>query len=130
MSSGRAPQSVAVESAFERIYEMSQLEPGWDGEDAEPLSGVAVAATSWLIAAVAERNQGVSVVPWTSAPFPDGGLQIEWQGKLWRIEVHIAPNGALGYLLKSGAGEEAAYEEQEDVPFENLVAVISQLVSS
>jgi hypothetical protein len=127
------PADGLVEPAVARIAEMAHLPRGWDGEDALPPIGPAVAEACRLIVAVAERTRragGRAVAPWTSAPIADGGLQAEWLGPGVRIEAQIGPDGGFGYLVKRGEGATARYEEAEDVDFESMVELITRAAAS
>lgn len=124
---------VFIEPAVERISEMTRLPSGWDGEDALPPTGPAVAGACHVIVAVAERSRRAgrqTVAPWTSAPIADGGLQVEWLGSGARIEVQVGPDERFGYLLKRGNGAAARYDEADDVDFEAIVEKITNLVAS
>jgi len=119
-------------TAFRRIAEMSSLPANWDGEGADPLSSRAVAEAAVLIAAVAERgaDAGHSRVPFTSAPLPDGGLQVEWLGPTSRIDVEVGPSGEFSYLIKHGSGSTASYEEADAIDRDTLVGLIDRIVAS
>jgi hypothetical protein len=87
----------------------------------------AVGEACALVYAVAETGlaeRAGRYAPWTSAPIADGGLQVEWRGLSARIEVQVAPDGSVGYLIQRGEGRSAVYEEAEDVPFDDLVEAI------
>jgi hypothetical protein len=127
------PAEVFVESAIQRIAEMTHLPAGWDGEDAHPPTGPSVAQACRLIVAVAERSRRAGRPgggPWTSAPIADGGLQVEWLGPGARIEVQAGPDGSLGYLIKRGEGAAARYEEADGLSFEATVETIMRLAAS
>src|SRR5688500_4085365 len=102
----------SLRRSAERILELAHLPHDWDSEGADPPSGVAVAATAVLMTAVQEQH-GLDiperVAPSFSAPIPDGGLQVEWEGSGARIDVQVNPDGSYGYLAMWGVGPAAEY---------------------
>lgn len=111
---------------------MSRLPAGWDGSDGLPISATAVAMAFELMVSAAARsgNSTAMVVPWTSAPFADGGLQVEWKGPGGEIEVQISPVGNLGYLLQVGADDDGEFEESDHATTEQVVDLIQRVVAS
>ena len=126
-------KSTSLVPVFERIAEMANLPVNWDSYGAAPLTARAVAQACALIAAVAEEREGASGtrrVPWTSAPIADGGLQIEWVGRAASIEVQVAPDGTLGYLIQRGEADRTEYEESDDTPMDAMVGIVAQVLAS
>lgn len=119
--------------AFRRIREMAELPPNWDAEGADPPTPQAVAAALYLIEAMAERQhaRGLGLtLPSTSSPIPDGGLQVEWQGRNAHIDVQANPDGSYGFLVKWGTGPEANYEEAGEEPLASLMVLIDRVLGS
>ena len=126
-------QQTSLVPAFERLTRIAALAPNWDAHGALPPTPVAVATASLLIEAVAEEQEraaGARVAPETSAPIPDGGLQVEWAGRLERIEVQIAPDGMLGYLIVRGSGADAEFDEADNVPFARVVEAVTHVLAA
>jgi hypothetical protein len=125
--------SASLLSVFERIRELAELPSNWDAEDADPPTGMAVAAACYLILAATssqERLDHSIVVPITSSPIPDGGLQIEWEGPNGRIDVQTNPDGSYGYLVKWNEGRHARYEETDQAELETILALIVRVLAS
>lgn len=125
--------TVSLQPALERLVEIAALPENWDGAGALPPSARAVARACLLIEAAAERHEqsfGGRVAPWTSAPIPDGGLQVEWLGPSARIDVQIAPDGVLGYMTKHGSGAGAGYEEADEVDLATVLERIAHVLAS
>jgi len=121
-----------IEPALTRIAEMAHIPANWDGAGAVPPTGPAVAEACRLIVALAEREHqtvGRWIVPLTSSPIADGGLQVEWGGPDARIEVQCAPDGSFGYLIVRGTGGAADYEEADDVAFETVVRLVTTVAA-
>ena len=118
--------------ALQRIADMTRLSVDWDGEGAEPPTAPATAAACYLVVAAAaqDRHGCVGVVPVTSSPFADGGLQVEWQGPAARIDVQANPDGSYGYLVKWGLGPGARYEEADEAPLDAILALIDRVLAS
>ncbi len=128
----RPSPAESLQPSLLRIREIARLPPNWDSAGAVPSSAEAVAQACVLIDAVAELQEqrtGARRTPLTSAPIADGGLQVEWMGGDTRIDVQIAPDGALGYLTKRGQGSMVEHEERDDVPLATLLDVIAQVLS-
>jgi hypothetical protein len=123
----------ALVSAFSRIAEMSNLPQNWDGEDADPPTGRAVATACHLIAVVRSerlergRQDGAPAI---SSPLSDGGLQVEWQGSNCRIDVQISDDGSLGFLTKCGSGPTAEYHEADIAPLVQIVELIHRTLDT
>ena len=123
-------RNVALARALARLDEFATLPENWDSYGATTPSTDTVEAARSLVLAVAEAaNHGDSpVVPETSAPVPDGGIQVEWQGPAARIEVVLAPDGSLGYLIEQSGEGNARFEEADGLPFAAVVEVVQRLV--
>lgn len=119
--------------ALGRIAEQAKLPPNWDREDADPLTGRSVAATCFLVEAVAgaqERRGRGRVSPATSSPISDGGLQMEWEGPEARIDVQANPDGSYGFLTRWGSDPTARYEEADEAPLSTILALIDRALGS
>lgn len=132
-TSGPQPEgTTSTRPTLRRIVEFTALPENWDGYGAAPIAAQAVAQSCALIEDVADLSFGLvgqRTAPWTSAPISDGGIQIEWLGSHQRIEVQVAADGTLGYLIERGAGESADYEEGEAVSQELVVELILSIVA-
>ena len=125
------PETESLLPALRRIAEMAELPANWDSYGGEPPSPRAIAGACLLIEAVAEtrdRSGGGARAPWTSAPLPTGGLQVEWLGDQARIEVQIGPTGALGYLVSRN--DDSEFDEADDAPFDDVVERIVNVLES
>ena len=122
----RVPHS--LQPAFRRIAEIAGLPPDWDSYGAAAPSAPAIGQACALVNVVAEAAPDArngQRAPWTSAPIADGGLQVEWKGPDDRIDVQVAPDGSLGYLIQRGEGLSASYEEADEAPFDAILAAAS-----
>jgi len=95
----------------EQLRELSRLERNWNSYGADPIAASAISHAANLIAVMAERG---STEPWV-VPLPDGGVQVEWQGGAGRLDVEVAPDGALAYLLMHTVHGEERFEERHAV---------------
>lgn len=124
---------VSLQPALRRIAEFADLPANWDSYGAVPPAARAIAEACVLVEAVAEaqeRTTGERHPPWTTAPIADGGIQIEWAGHDARIEVQVAPDGVLGYLVQRGTEAAAEYDEADDVPFNTVLDRIAEVLGS
>lgn len=73
-------------AVLDRLVELGRLEPNWDGDGAEPLSFSAANRAAGFLAAIA---LGFEEIP---APFIapiHSGVQIEWDGSTWAVEIEL-----------------------------------------
>jgi hypothetical protein len=117
---------------LQRIADMADLPSNWDSYGALPLTARAVARACLLVTAIAEEGEpsGNRLLPWTSAPIADGGLQIEWTCETARIDVQVSPDGTLGYLIQRGTAEAAEYQEDEDLEMEAMVKLVTKVLAA
>lgn len=110
---------------------MAELPANWDSSGAVPISAQAVAAAWLLIEAVAEaqdrlRREGRA--PRTSAPMPDGGVQVAWRGRAARIEVWFAPEGGVGCLIEEEA--DSPVEEADGASFDVVPDAVTRVLAT
>ncbi len=130
MSTETAPVP-SLGPAFRRLVAIAGLGANWDSYGALPPSPRAVAEAGLLIEAVAEddRARGSSRAhPYHLAPIADGGIQIEWRGERNAIEVQVAPDGTLGYLIAWDRGREAEYDEADVAALEAVRALVARVL--
>ena len=53
--------------------------------------------------------------PWLVGARADGGLLMEWRGPGGALEVHVEPDGRLGYLWDGDGTPQSGYEEADGV---------------
>lgn len=102
--SQRAPEPALswLDRVVERINAIARLEPGWDGERAEPPTTEAALALF----------RGLLEVMWPDSPAPsvvpmyDGGIQAEWHTAGLDIELSVGPDGSRHVWLAAGSGLE------------------------
>ena len=133
LASAPAVPEPSLVPALRLIAEIATLSPDWDSYGAAPPSPRAIAWACLLIEAVAEAGDRAGAgrrSPWTSAPIADGGLQIEWLGGEGRIEVQVAPDGSVGYVLVPDAEADTALHEADGVPFATMVDLIVDVLTA
>src|SRR5687768_6478651 len=94
--------SPSLQPTLERLSELAKLPADWHADGSPPPSSVAIAEACRLLVAVYDRaapTAAESVLPFHLAPNPGGGVLLEWRGSEEEIEVDIAADGAIGYLL-------------------------------
>ena len=92
-----------LRSAIERLDGLCQLETGWDGYVAPPVSfSNAYFALSVLASACPPDGPAAQIVPGS-----DGDLQIEWHSDATDIELHIrGPNNVRAWRFTQGGDED------------------------
>ncbi len=67
--------------------------------------------------------------PWAVAARVDGDIQVEWDGESGAVEVLVAPDGTLGYLIERRRDGDVARDEREPVSlaevYEGLVRLLA-----
>lgn len=124
-------RSEILDPVLARLDEFATLPANWDSYGATtPTPGALDVARALVVAVSEPAVHGDSpVVPEIFAPIPDGGIQVEWQGPAARIEVQVAPDGSLGYLIERSGEGEPRFEEVENLTFAEVVVVVQQLVA-
>ena len=123
-------RDAALERALARLDEFAALPENRDSYGATAPRAETVDLARTLVLAVAEPaiHRARPDVPSTSAPVPDGGIQVEWHGPAARIEVQVAPDGSLGYLIERSGEGGPRFEEAEDLPFAAVAAVVQRRI--
>lgn len=128
------PTHLLLKPAIARIAEFAELPRDWDADDADPITARAIARAVDLVLragsapkAARERIPRLAI-PVTSAPLPDGGIQVEWSNGTDRIDVQISPVGGLGYLMKWGSGRDVRYEEADNASEDQIIERIHQII--
>jgi len=119
--------------ALRRITEFADLPPNWDSYGAVPVSARALASARTLIeevAAAGSMRDNARTAPWTSAPIADAGIQVEWLGDRARIEVQVAPDGTIGFVIERGEGDDAEYEERDEIARDAAVSTVVSMASA
>jgi hypothetical protein len=126
------PQSTAalLQPALQQLAEIAALPRDWDSYGALSPASQALAAAYALLFELHEqfgRQVQERVRPYMIAPIAHGGLQLEWRGKQSQIEVEIAPNGALGYLLIRSMDGERTFCDADNVSLSRMVSLIGDV---
>ena len=83
-------------AAVTNLYEERKL-PGWDGDDAPPVTD----ATRKVCFAFIDALPFASAKP-TIIPDPDGEISFEWRNKEGMLSVSVSGNGRLVYIAREG----------------------------
>jgi hypothetical protein len=121
-------ENAGLAEALRRLDEIAHIERNWDSYDSESPTAEAVSLGRELVQRVYKLASD-SAVPFSIAPLSGRGVQIEWRRGLNAIEVEIDNRGKLGYLLIRETDQGRAFEERDDVPDDQLLALISSVVS-
>jgi hypothetical protein len=119
-------------SVSSSLAELAGLPAGWDGADAASLSSVAIAAANNLLFHLLANEHFAKAVGSLElgAPIPDGGIELEWQGPEWRVDIQVAPDGTFGYLLVGGEPGNRVYHEADDLDLESILQVIGSALTN
>ena len=120
-----------LEPTFERLEELANLEPDWDGYDGRPPSRQAVAIAGCLVAGAWDRfgaRYDDRVQPYEIMPIADGGLQLEWRGAGERLHLNVGPEGRISFMHVVGHGDQRVYREGDDLPRTEAYAIMERVI--
>jgi hypothetical protein len=127
------PQSVVLAgfplSYYQRLTELSMLQANWDSYGASPISEKAVdRARRFSSQLVQEFPQAGDISPYTVAPLPNGGVQLEWRGPQRALEIEIDAAGRFSSLLVEDHETGRTYDERGRVSAAAAVDLVSQVL--
>ena len=61
-------------------------------------------------------------------PTPDGGVILSWDTDTVSLEIDVADNGEIGFLLVRHLGDLERYTERDDIGLENAVSLCHLIV--
>ncbi len=100
-----SPQN--INTLFERLKELAQLETDWDSYDAKPIPPIAFVTALEIL--FKERVP----VPDFIAPISNGGLQLEWSDEQICLEIEVFANDNLTYFFyEKKNGKAGTYKKQ------------------
>ena len=73
-------------------------------------------------------RSGDSARPASISPLPTGGIEVEWRSGTTLIAIDVGPDGVLGYLLRTGTGQAAVYDEASAVDEDALLSSIARVL--
>ncbi len=118
---------------YQRLAQLTQLEPDWDSYGAAPVSDGAIAAAHEFLSLMSGqllRAFAEHISPYTVAPLADGGIQIEWRGRRSALELEIDPAGVLSGLLMQHHETGRTYQEHDKVSSREAVDLVAQTLQS
>ena len=120
-----------LHDSFERLAELAELGPGWDGDDAAQVSPRSLdEARRFLLALQVSLPTATPDGPQPDAIMPllSGGVQLEWASPRGALEIEVKPDGTLGYLIAHGQGASREFEEQDESSMPELLHLAAQLL--
>jgi hypothetical protein len=116
-----------VRGTLDRIAGFADLAQDWDSYGGAPSSAVARnEAERWveIVADLFAPRVGPQARPYSVAPLADGGVQLEWRGPGGALEIDVAPDGTLGYLLTNEENSQPAYHEVDDASWSEILRLL------
>jgi hypothetical protein len=123
----------ALTDFLERIADFARLDPDWDSYGAKsPTTQAVTAAGKYLRTLVTAFSSkvGIRALPFWVYPVPSGGVKLEWREPKSELEVEIEPEGNLRYLLQTGHGPEADFEEREEVSVDEVTKILGRVLAA
>lgn len=114
------------------LDELGQLAADWDSQGSPPPTKAARSLARDVLVCVAASLGNVArdrVRPYAVAPMPGGAVFLEWRGKDADVEVHVGPEGDLGYLVEDRRGLERTFEEGDAAPLTTIVKHITSVIA-
>lgn len=130
-SRGAALAASHLEPTFERLEELANLEPDWDGYEGRPPSSQATAIAGCLVAGAWDRfgaQYDERAQPYEIMPIADGGLQLEWRGSAERLHLNVGPDSRISFLHVVGHGAQRAYREGDDLSRTDAYALLERVI--
>ncbi len=116
-------------SYYQRLTELSMLQADWDSYGALPISDRAVdRARRFLFELVQEFPEAGDISPYTVAPLPHGGVQLEWRGPQKALEIEIDAAGRFSSLLVEDHETGRTYDERGRVSAAAAVDLVSAVL--
>jgi hypothetical protein len=107
---------------LERLDYLSQLPQDWDSYGASPVSPVALRIAHQALSTIS-RAFGEPALLGARA---DGGIIAEWTRSKGSLEIHIEPEGEIGFLLEDAqTGEHAESDAATLDSILNRIAYLS-----
>lgn len=116
-----------------QLEEYARLESNWDSYGGETITAGAIDASRALIlktlSSLASPLRLKALDGLSVAPTADGGVGLEWDIYDRSIDVAINPDGSLSYLRVDRSDDGAQYFERHQVPPEEVVAQIFEIMA-
>ena len=116
----------------ERLDEMAALSENWNSYGGHPPTPGALACARALLNAIQLLPGALQASlshPYAMAPLPHGGVYFEWRGPQRALEVHIDPEGRLGYLAVMQVGGDETFAEADAVSTETILNLLARTLS-
>ena len=120
---------VVLDAWLQRLGQFSQLGPDWDSYGGVSPSSLSISTAHRFLVTVGDvllDVVGSRIQPFNVVPLSYGGVQIEWRGPSYDIEVEVGPNGDFGYLLVDKQGAEETYDEQDDASQSTVLRLVAK----
>lgn len=127
--SSSSPDS--IRPTLDQLAELATLNDDWDSYGGAPPTAQALnAAHAFLLTlqALFIGQPQINVHPNLVAPLADGGVHLKWSSSVAEIEVEFGPTGTLSYLFVEHPGTEETYVEEDDAPWEKVLALVAKIL--
>jgi hypothetical protein len=119
--------------AVEQLRRLSTFEKDWDSYGGEPPTAQAIERAEQIILEMADRvgdKLSRRSEPWGVIARGDGGVILEWRAPKLDLEVHLEPNGTLGYLLDETIDGASRYTDKDLASWSEVEALLSRVILS
>jgi hypothetical protein len=112
-----------------RLSELLALENDWDSYGGKPPSATAILLAGRLTQRAYDRYGellGEAALPSSISPLAYGGVELEWEGSDALLALDVGPEGNLGTMLRRGTGQDAVYEEADNLDWDDALERIGK----
>jgi hypothetical protein len=125
-----------LRSSLDRIEALKSLPENWNSYGASSISPTAISMAKALLCKLQNRFFSMTedryleeeIIPQAISPIDDGGIQLDWYGTRFEIEIEIGPTGSLGYLFIEGSGANRTFDEGDNISVETAMALVGQAI--
>jgi hypothetical protein len=126
-----------LHAVLQRLELLKSLPNNWNSYGAVEISATAISTAKKVLLSLKDRFSSIidkngvraeEIEPSAVSPLDDGGVQLEWRGTKYEVEIEIAPTGAIGFLLIEGAGASRKFIEGNEITFKRAIQLIGQVI--
>jgi hypothetical protein len=119
--------------ALERLRRLSLLEHDWDSYGGDPPTPAALDMAMRVVQDAAQTLAdaiGRTSEPRVIVARGDGGVIMEWGSPTAALEVHVEPDGHLGYLLDKTIDGESRSTERDEASWPEIEIILADAIAS
>ena len=119
--------------ALVRLRQLALLEHDWDSYGGDSPTPAAIGAAERVVETVTQtiaKSTSLPAEPRVIVARGDGGIIMEWGSPRAALEIHVEPNGRLGYLLDETTDGDSRYTERDEAPWAEIEKHLAEVMMS